>query len=338
MHSDGNVGAGTEGRPCYRCIQRGVPEQCMDRVQTRQDRPERKRKAVKACDPCYRSKVACCDERPCGRCVRLNQPEKCTILPRRNAAGSLHRDNRAEPMTSYPSTVPGAPAGTAAPDTPVFAAVIVPEGLRNAVLSSLRRYTTFDIANFILAPTRLNTFLSVIAAVLSRDDLIAFRQSMTSCISAVDAQLESWLASLEPLAVSFDIGTLPPSDALMLQIQIDYSELPVVRYSLLVTERAQALLGYTLANLRALCQSYPRVTDDKRKYAHPFLMLFESSSWSAVVHHAIDVFVLGKKRAVLPVTLLRLDGKVVHCVSTWDSAVTEDGKLFLTTATFEPLL
>lgn len=58
----------------------------------------------------------------------------------------------------------------------------------------------------------------------------------------------------------------------MLQIQIDYSELPVVRYSLLVTERAQALLGYTLANLRALCQSYPRVTDDKRKYAHPFLM------------------------------------------------------------------
>lgn len=53
-----------------------------------------------------------------------------------------------------------------------------------------------------------NTFLSVIAAVLSRDDLIAFRQSMTSCISAVDAQLESWLASLEPLAVSFDIGTV----------------------------------------------------------------------------------------------------------------------------------
>lgn len=70
-------------RPCFRCISRCTPDQCVDRLHapaaaTRKRRPN----AVKACAACHDAKVACANERPCPRCVRLGQVDDCVIVPR----------------------------------------------------------------------------------------------------------------------------------------------------------------------------------------------------------------------------------------------------------------
>lgn len=69
-----------ENRPCGRCISKGVPNQCRDRVAPIVGVKRKRRRAepvLKACLSCVVSKVACDPQRPCSRCIRLNLENIC---------------------------------------------------------------------------------------------------------------------------------------------------------------------------------------------------------------------------------------------------------------------
>lgn len=60
-------------RPCFRCIRRGRPEECVER----QSFSRRKGVVRLACSECAKAKRKCEDKRPCTRCVRLGKESLC---------------------------------------------------------------------------------------------------------------------------------------------------------------------------------------------------------------------------------------------------------------------